>query len=239
MHDHVLPHPDVSHPEFFPPIFHSDISYPEFFLVQHSIRMSHIRNYIRSTFHLLRISHIRNSVRRRSTFSGYLTSGILSGRRSTFFFILRAFSLGSKITFLIKFCCHFYFWQVIFILPLFFKMFWNKQGINSVQWSYWNWFRQDKTGFGGGPTYEIWLTWLSYMIDLFCSMTCMRLFFNCSLTLFHDSALSFATQVRIRSYSGYFLYIFCFSYVHDSIWVFIDVLINCHVSFILLVETRL
>ena len=43
-----------------------------------------------------------------------LTPGILSSRRSTFFFILRAFYLGSKITFLIKLCCHFHFWQAIF-----------------------------------------------------------------------------------------------------------------------------
>ena len=103
-------HPDVSHPEFCPAN------------VQHSTRISHIRNSTRPTFHLLRISHIWNPVRRRSTFPGYLASRILSNRRPTFFFILRAFSLGSKITFLIKFCYHFYFWQAIFTFPLFFKM---------------------------------------------------------------------------------------------------------------------
>ena len=51
-----IPHsPDVSHPEFCLP-----------------------------TSHLLRMFHTRNSVRRHPTFSGCLTSGILSGRRSTF-----------------------------------------------------------------------------------------------------------------------------------------------------------
>ena len=42
------------------------------------------KNSVRPTFNLLRISHIWNLSGRRSTFSGYLTSGILSGRRSTF-----------------------------------------------------------------------------------------------------------------------------------------------------------
>ena len=169
------------------------------------IRIFHIRNS--SHRHSIRTSHIWNSSSfnippgcltsgimfgQRSTFSGYLTSGILSGWRLTFFFIVRAFSLGSKITFLIKLCCHFYFRQAIFILPLFFKMFWNKQGIkfsNSEQWSYRNWFRQDKTCFGGGPTYEIGLAWLSYIIDLSCSLICMQLFLNCALTSLLDSAL--------------------------------------------------
>ena len=36
------------------------------------------RNYVRPTSHLLRMSHIRNSVRQRPTFSGCLTSRILS-----------------------------------------------------------------------------------------------------------------------------------------------------------------
>ncbi|RVW77704.1 hypothetical protein CK203_053419 [Vitis vinifera] len=49
----------------------------------HLLRISHIQNSIRPTFHLLRISHIQNSIRRCFTFSGYLTSGILSGRRFT------------------------------------------------------------------------------------------------------------------------------------------------------------
>ena len=174
IHNHVLPNPDVSHPEFFsvdippgrltsgillhrhsirishirnssPPIFHLDISHPESFPAnippghitsetlprRHSTRTSHIINYVRPTFHFLRISHTRNSARRRSTFSGYLASGIPSGRRSTFYFILRV-SLGSKITFLIKLCCHFYFWQAIFVLPLFLKCFKISKESNSV-----------------------------------------------------------------------------------------------------------
>ena len=69
---------------------------------------SHPESYS-PTFHLPRMPHIRNPIRRRSTFFGCLTSRILSSRRSTFFFILRAFSLGSKITFLIKLCYRFYF----------------------------------------------------------------------------------------------------------------------------------
>ncbi|RVX13127.1 hypothetical protein CK203_017978 [Vitis vinifera] len=37
------------------------------------------KNSVRLKFHLLRISYIRNSIRLSSTFSGYLTSEILSG----------------------------------------------------------------------------------------------------------------------------------------------------------------
>ena len=47
-------------------------------------RMSHIRNSVRRTSHLLRMSHIWNSIRRHPTFSGCLTSGILSDRSPTF-----------------------------------------------------------------------------------------------------------------------------------------------------------
>ena len=67
----VPPSPDVSHSEFCPP-------------TSHLLRMSYIRNYVRPMSHLLRMSYIWNSVRRHLTFSGCLTSGILSGRRSTF-----------------------------------------------------------------------------------------------------------------------------------------------------------
>ena len=91
------------------PPFYPGVSHPEF--------------YPRLTFHLLRVSHTRNPIRRRSTFSGCLISGILSSRRSTFFFTFRAFSLGSKIAFLIKLCCHFHFWQAIFHTSSIFKMF--------------------------------------------------------------------------------------------------------------------
>ena len=93
---------------------------------------SHSKSYP-PTFHLLRMSHIRNPIRRRSTFSECLTSGILSSRRSTFFFIRRAFSLGFKITFLIKLCCRFYFWQTIFSYFLcFLKCFEISEESNSV-----------------------------------------------------------------------------------------------------------
>ena len=42
------------------------------------------KNSVRPTSHLLRMFHIQNSVRRHPTFSGCLTSKIMSGRRSTF-----------------------------------------------------------------------------------------------------------------------------------------------------------
>ena len=117
-------HPDISHQEYFSAyiplgcltsgILTSEILTSEILTSKYlSGRRSTFSGYL--TFGILS--------RRRPAFSGCLTSGILSSRRSTFFFILRAFSLGSEITFLIKLCCHFYFWQTIFILPLFFKMF--------------------------------------------------------------------------------------------------------------------
>ena len=127
-------------------------------------------------------------------------------------------------------------------------MFWNKQGIkfrNSEQWSYRNWFRQDKTGFGGGPIYlTSWLidcsTDLFAMHDWFTLFLDMRLItsVHCSLTMFHDSTLSFATKVCILSYSVHSLCMLWFSYVHDIFRVFIDLLINCHDCFILSVETH-
>ncbi|WJZ94927.1 hypothetical protein VitviT2T_013738 [Vitis vinifera] len=77
-------------PSFFGYLTSGILSGPTF----HLLRISHIRNYVRPnvpsspdisrpefcppTFHLLRIFHVRNSVRRHFTFSGYLTSGILS-----------------------------------------------------------------------------------------------------------------------------------------------------------------
>ena len=100
-------YPGVIHPESFCAAFLSGCYTPGILLCRHSIRMP----------------HTRNPIRRCSTFSRCLASGILSGRRFTFFFILTALSLGSKITFLIKLCCHFHFWQAIFILPLFLKCF--------------------------------------------------------------------------------------------------------------------
>ena len=113
-------HPDVSHLEFCcrrhsirmshirnssPPTFHLDGVTSGILLRRHSTQMSHIRNSSPPTFHL-GISHLEFFSTdilsgyltsgilsgRRSTFLGYLASGILSDRRSTFFFILRAFS---------------------------------------------------------------------------------------------------------------------------------------------------
>ena len=96
-------------------------------------------------------------------------------------------------------------------------MFWNKQGIkfcNFEQWSYRNWFRQDKTGFGGGPIYLTswsidWSIDLFAMHDWFTLSLDMRLIIPvyCSLTMFHDSALSFADQVRIHSFWSFATYI--------------------------------
>ena len=53
------------------------------------------------------------------------------------------------------------------------------------------------------------------------------------------SAFVIAAQVRIYSYFAHSLYMLYFSYCAWSIWVFIDSLIDCHISFSLLVETRL
>ncbi|WJZ91997.1 hypothetical protein VitviT2T_011030 [Vitis vinifera] len=74
---------------------------PAFYL----IRMSHNRNYVRPTSHFLRVYHIRNSspstfhpgISHPEFFStdippGYLTSGILSDRRSIF---SRYFAVGA------------------------------------------------------------------------------------------------------------------------------------------------
>ena len=104
----------------------------------------------------------------------------------------------------------------------------------------------NELGFGEGPTYET-----SWLIDCVIDLLIMRvwpilfidmrliIFVYCSLTMFHDSAFVIAAQVRIYSYFALSLYMFCFSYCAWSIWVFIDSLIDCHVSFISLVETRL
>ena len=177
-HDNVLPHPDVSHPEFLSAAFPSGcltlgipspppfpwVSHPEFLpaaipsgcltpripLRRLSIPVSHSRNSSLPPFHpgvslpeflpaaLPSGCLTPGILLRHSTFFGCVTSGILSSRRSTFFFILRAFSLGSKITFLIKLCCRFYFWQAIFILPPFLKCFEISKESNSEQWSYRN-----------------------------------------------------------------------------------------------------
>ena len=112
-------HPDISHPEFFSADIPPGYLTSGILLRRHSTRISHIRNSSLPTFHPdishsefspptfhSDISHPKFSfadippgylvsgilLRRRSTFPGYLASRILSGRRSTFFFILRAFS---------------------------------------------------------------------------------------------------------------------------------------------------
>ena len=68
-HNHALPNPDVSHPEFCPanvplgrkfsliPPGYSQPPLPTF----HLLRMYHIRNSARPTFYLIRVSHIRTS----------------------------------------------------------------------------------------------------------------------------------------------------------------------------------
>ena len=81
-------HPGVL--EFFSAAISSECLTPGILLRRHSIRMSHIQNPSPPPFHP-GVSHPGFLPRRRSTFSGCLTSGILSSRRSTSFFILRAF----------------------------------------------------------------------------------------------------------------------------------------------------
>ena len=105
-------HPDVSHPEFFsadipPGCLTSGILSDQrstlsgcltsgILLRRHSTRMSRIWNSVRSTFYFIRMFHIRNSspptfhpdTSHPEFFStdippGCLTSGILSGQRST------------------------------------------------------------------------------------------------------------------------------------------------------------
>ena len=73
-----------------PPPFHPDVSHPKFFST--AIPSGCLTSGILLCQHSTRTSHIRNPVRRRLTFPGYLAFGILSGRRSAFFSILRAFS---------------------------------------------------------------------------------------------------------------------------------------------------
>ena len=68
----IPPSPDVSHPEFCPPMSHLlQISHirNSVWPTSHLLRMSHIRNSVRPTSYLFWMSHIRNSVRRHPTFS--------------------------------------------------------------------------------------------------------------------------------------------------------------------------
>ena len=113
------------------PPFPSRCLTPRIFLHSHSTRMPRIRNpspppfplgcltsgnSVCPTFHLPRISHIRNPILYVLLNPGVQIVLIAS------YFLLRV-SLSSKITFLIKLCCHFHFWQAIFIFPLFLKCF--------------------------------------------------------------------------------------------------------------------
>ena len=102
-------------------------------------------------------------------------------------------------------------------------------------------------GFGGDPTYEIsWL--IDWLIDLFIYLTCvidllyfltyMWSFYVYSLTPFHDSTLLFAAQVRIHSFWSFTIRIMILIYAWLT-WVSIDLLIDCHVNFILSIETLL
>ena len=130
------------------------------------------------------------------------------------------------------------FWQAIFTPPLFWKCFEISKESNFVI------LNNGIYGFGpcknnralvGGPTYLIlwsidwsdWLTWLSYMIYLSCSLTCMLLFLNCALTLSLDSAWWLIAEVRTHFPSNHCLCIFKLIRAW-SLWVFIDLLINCH-----------
>ena len=96
---------------------------------------------------------------------------------------------------------------------------------------------------------------------LFDSMTCMQLYIlclianicfpwskpihhsgtffvslvHCSLTLFHDSAFKITAQVCIHSFWSFVIHILILIRSW-SFWVFIDLFINCHNCFILLVE---
>ena len=81
--NHRSLHPDVSHQEFFPP--------------RHSTRMSHTRNSSSPTFHP-DVSHPESFS---ANFSGCLTSGILSGRRSNFSGCLTSGILSCMIDFIL------------------------------------------------------------------------------------------------------------------------------------------
>ena len=123
-----------------------------------------------------------------------LTPGILSSRRSTFFFILRAFSLGSKITFLIKLCCHFHFWQAIFhtssVLKR--KCFEISKESNFVilnKWNLWIWSMQKWTRLWWGPyihdfttdwlfDWFIYHVWLIYSVPWYARNYIYSLFTN-------------------------------------------------------------
>ena len=117
-HNNVLPYSGVSLLEFLPASIPPGVSLLEFLstaipsgcltpgilLHRHYIRMSHVRNPSAPPFprgvslpEFLSVAIPSGCLTpgtllgRLSTFPGYLASGILSGRRSTFFSLLRAF----------------------------------------------------------------------------------------------------------------------------------------------------
>ena len=85
---------------------------------------------------------------------------------------------------------------------------------------------------------DLLIDWFDYCTWLIHSaLTCIILFFNCVLTLFLDSALIVWYQGMPRSHSGRSLSSVLILTHAWSPWAFIDFHINCHISFILLVET--
>ena len=125
---------------------------------------------------------------------------------------------------LIKFCCHFFF--LAYNLHNFhdFKLFWNKQrlnpvipnnevyGINSCN------IKRVLVGASHKWCYNWLFDWFNChaWLMLFCSMICSKLFLNCALTSLFDNLLWLIAQIRIYSHSGLSIYMFWFSYVHDS-----------------------
>ena len=104
----------------------------------------------------------------------------------------------------------------------------------------------DKLGFGGGPTFDpFWL--LIVVLDVFCLIFALHsdmhelyfVFINCVLILFLDKALWSVAQVRIHFHSDHSLCMFRLTYCAHLRGMSIDFLVDCHINFIVLVETRL
>ena len=79
-----------------------------------------------------------------------------------------------------------------------FKLFWNKQKLNSVipnDGIYGINSCKNKRVLAGAPhmcfMIDLLIDWLNYhaWLILFCSMTCSKLFFNCALTSFFDKLI--------------------------------------------------
>ena len=77
-----------------------------------------------------------------------------------------------------------------------------------------------------------WLIWLSYVIDLLCSMICTQLLCVYSLTFTSHEINWIITQIHYLSLL--FIHLFCFVWYSFGIHAR---LINYHTCFILLVET--